>query len=271
MQMRKIVVAVLAMSAGVPLAANAQLFSEGGGTSGLEDFQFSSAYDGVSVTVPGTSIQLQEGLTLDLNTDLPNDYTQVNGTLDNPFPIPDQSVVYTIYRQDYSAVIGNTAQPGWSGSVPPFIKDIVGKFTAENALPNTGTYEYDGSTVWHHTDEGNFHYEIDLATRKGSGYIENLSWNDSGTIKVSGTLNEANIELQGDGGVGVHEGVASDITTDNATLNFLYWGGAGKTTGKYDARLFGPAAEEVAGRVYDIDTSVWQDIEIGFAGKRPTP
>lgn len=229
-----------------------------------------SSYN-AGTTLGGASIQ--NGTVLNLST-LPltgGNYQTHSNTSISP------AVASTIYRQNYSAVIGNTQQPsGTSGTAYPWIKDIVGEFTSYSSLPTTGTYTYNGQTVWHDIKaEGDFTYNINFATKKGSGSISNVYVSDLpllGAAKLQANLNEANIVDLGGGRSGVSNGNVTNITTGNAAKNFALFGSTSALTGKYDLSIFGGngtnKAQEVAGLVKDVTGGGWGNIEIGFAGKR---
>ncbi|MFT3761514.1 MAG: factor H binding family protein [Pseudoxanthomonas sp.] len=158
---------------------------------------------------------------------------------------------YAVYRQPNSAVIGYLDSADGSTGGNYFVKNIVGNVTPLSALPTSGTYTYTGSTLWHHVDsEGTFTYNINFATKQGWGRVEGLKmhWDLLGqtqNLSIEGNLATATIALQSDGTVGVKNGSVTNFTTNNVWGNLQLLG----VSPKYDLAIFGPNAEEVAGRV----------------------
>ncbi|THF62054.1 factor H binding protein domain-containing protein [Pseudothauera rhizosphaerae] len=219
-----------------------------------EDFVFrgSAVYQGA---FDYNGVTYSAGSAFDL-TQLPDGDTRlvkqvtVGGALRN--------AIFRFYKQDYSIVVGNTLQADLNRS---FVKDIVGLNTAESALPTSGSYTYTG-VVFNHNDkytqpgtgatiinDGQFSYTIDLAARTGSGTVSNIRGNRPvyGEFELNGTLHTAAIAVQADGTLGVKNGNVT-LTTDNLDLEDEL-AAAGP---KYDLGIFGPNAEEVAGRIHGL-------------------
>lgn len=167
--------------------------------------------------------------------------------------------VTRFYKQDYSVVVGNTQKAHENRS---FVKDVVGVYTAESVLPSTGSYTYNGE-VFNHIKEhvidgtnqtvsnsGTLTYTVDLAARTGSGSFAGVTGKRGdiyvGEFDLSGTLHTADIEVKG-GVLGAHGGDVTLVTSNSALA--LELAGA---EAKYDMGVFGPNAEEVAGRIYGV-------------------
>lgn len=171
---------------------------------------------------------------------------------------------YGFYRQNYVTVVGYLDS---NATANYFVKDIVGEKTALAALPTSGTYNYSGTNLWHHTtSNGTFDYTLDLATKQGSGSISGVGFSWMGLpVSASGDLDPVTFAYDSsDNTVGFKGGAVSNLTSGNAILDALYVSGIDAT---YDIALFGPGAEEIAGRVILDD----QLGSIGFAGVRTTP
>lgn len=228
---------------------------------GNSDFKFSTnqtsfVFDGSwyngKFKVNGTTYN--PGDTINLTT-LPAGPTQYqDGIIFSP-------KIYKIYRQNYSTVVGNITAGSADRS---FVKDVVGQNTALSALPTSGTYTYTGKSFSHLSD-GDFAYSINLNNKTGSGSFSNLKYAfPQGTAIASGTLNSAALTVT-NGVLGVQGGTAN-VTTNTPSVNTDLAG----FTFNYDLGVFGPNAEEVAGRVYGTGnySGTNYDLGIGVAGKR---
>lgn len=101
--------------------------------------------------------------------------------------------------------------------------DFYGASTPLSQIPLTGKATYRG-IAFDRTDRGNLTYNVDFATRQGSGDIEGISRYGTITLHKNRILrNEAAI-------------VGSASAAKGPSL-------------KYEIAFFGPAAEEIAGRV----------------------
>lgn len=101
--------------------------------------------------------------------------------------------------------------------------DFYGASTPLSQIPLTGKATYRG-IAFDRTDRGNLTYNVDFATRQGSGDIEGISRYGTITLHKNRILrNEATI-------------VGSASAAKGPSL-------------KYEISFFGPAAEEIAGRV----------------------
>lgn len=212
----------------------------------LDDFTLSSAiykgsfnYDNVTYT-PG------DGKAFDL-TELPvDDYTRIVGTYNDGGT--NRNAIYRIYRQQYSAVVGNILQGGADRS---FVQQAVGEFTDNgylNTLATNTKLEYNG-VAFNHIEgtEGTFSYTISNDGTKwvGEGSVAGITGArpTSGSFTIGGALHQAEVKVQADGNLGVFEG-STTLTSNNADVQAALAGV------KYDLGVFGPNAEEVAGRLY---------------------
>ncbi|WP_442838848.1 factor H binding protein domain-containing protein [Acinetobacter baumannii] len=230
---------------------------------GINDFKFSTNQTGFvfdNAWYSGTAYSggktFSPGATLDL-TSLPAGFTkaETGGLIGNK--------IYRVYNQNYSTVVGNITAGSADRS---FIKDVVGQNTALSALPSTGTYTYTGKSFTHMSD-GDFTYTLNLNNQTGSGSFSNLKYAfPAGTTIASGTLNSAALTVN-NGVLGVQGGTAT-VTTTNSTVN----SSLANFNFNYDLGVFGPNAEEVAGRIYGKGTygifGTTYDLGIGVAGKR---
>ena len=173
-----------------------------------------------------------------------------------------------VYKQQYSSVWGfrrdamivnseiTTSRFG--------INRVVGSLTPENAIPNAGTATYSG-VAFGAFGKGDLTYQINFAEKSGEGRISNV-------IDVK---NVADIVLQ----KGQIQGnmIESSAITENPKYTEYFE----PTQGKYIMGIYGPNAEEIAGKVVlkGIPRAMWRsndapeaegkyNAEIGFAGKR---
>lgn len=228
---------------------------------GNSDFKFSTNEAGFVFDnnwykgdVTKNGIHYKPGLGLDLTTLSPGTYQAQDGIIFSP-------KIYKIYRQNYSTVVGNITAGSADRS---FVKDVVGQNTALSTLPTSGTYTYTGKSFSHLSD-GDFAYSINLNNKTGSGSFSNLKYAfPQGTAIASGTLNSAALTVT-NGVLGVQGGTAN-VTTNTPSVNTDLAG----FTFNYDLGVFGPNAEEVAGRVYGTGnySGTNYDLGIGVAGKR---
>lgn len=93
------------------------------------------------------------------------------------------SVVYRVYRQAYSGVVGNLTKGTQNEAEDRihFVKAVVGQGTNFNSLPSSGTYIYEG-VAFSNFPEGDFIYTVNLANKTGSGEF------DLSGLKVPGSI-----------------------------------------------------------------------------------
>ncbi|MGE4324273.1 MAG: hypothetical protein AB7E60_14765 [Sphingobium sp.] len=131
------------------------------------------------------------------------------------------------------------------------------------ALP-LSSYDFNGSTLWHHVvSEGDFTYNISKTGSNwyGEGSFENLhlEWDFGGLIGdvdiyARGTLANTLIDDQtvANGAFGDYLGVASGnatVTSGNFLIDAAIVIATGAVNPKYDLAIFGPGANDVAGRI----------------------
>ncbi len=157
-----------------------------------------------------------------------------------------------VYKRSYSAIVGahvnqRYAQDGSVTEPNEFqIRSIQGTLTPENQLPTTGTIRYQGH-AFAGSDErnGRLDYSINYGGRTGSGQITGLP--DFGNI----TLRTGNLDRHG-----------SNISGGRAESQL-------RGNGNYQLNIFGPNADEIAGRAYGFTTpSGKANREVGFSGSR---
>lgn len=131
------------------------------------------------------------------------------------------------------------------------VLSIQGNPTKLENLPKQGSYSYQGLAFTGKNDTAQFIYNIDFDKRVGSGQIGKSKQYDIIKLKEH------------------------DITALNASSNFHATTGikgdaeyGGKTVGKYEVGLFGPAAEEIAGKA-NLNIG-GNEVDFGFgATKQP--
>ena len=181
-----------------------------------------------------------------------NAFTTLPYVLKNAANQEIESGVLEIYKQSYSAVVGaqlqNRTEPGHS-PVPTrdfYVRSIQGEFTGN--LPTQGIITYKGramtGSVTGSADHSNgLNYQIDYGARRGRGSITGL--NSFGNIDLA----DAPITQNGQGH-NVIRGAATSTTHG---------------TGNYELGIFGPQANEIAGKAH---FSNQPNKEVGFAGGR---
>ncbi|AOA57748.1 factor H binding protein domain-containing protein [Acinetobacter larvae] len=164
----------------------------------------------------------------------------------NGFYRTSDNSIYRIYKQSYSAVIGNITPRNADRS---FIRDVAGEATLASTLPAQASYNYTG-TVFNHIEgtEGQLNYNVNVngSTVKGSGSFTGVTGNRPGVgpFELSGTLHEVNFTASG-GKLNPASGSASLNIKDVASNQTESLSGS-----KYDIGLYGPNAAEVAGAIH---------------------
>ena len=162
-----------------------------------------------------------------------------------------------VYKRSYSAIVGahvrnRYAPDGTQQQAQPNefqIRSIQGTLTQENQLPTTGTVRYQGH-AFAGSDErnGRLDYSINYGGRTGSGQITGLP--DFGNITLrTGNLDRHNSNITG---------VAESQRRGN---------------GNYHLNIFGPNANEIAGKAHNFTTqqnggNLIYNREVGFSGGR---
>jgi len=215
----------------------------------LSEFSFTpGGYQG-TFTYNGVSYNPQDGVSFDLTT-LDNVYNHFTND-DNAAPDGNGRVIYVLYKQQYSAVIGNIVKGDADRS---FVKEVAGVLSDSDALPTSDSYTYTGK-VFNHIPgtEGTITYTIEAngPEWKGSGSVEGITGKrpptvGGGEFTIHGTLEKATIVA--DGKVSVSGVDASLKLTDVATGEIESLAGV-----QYDLGVYGSNAEEIAGRIYGGD------------------
>ena len=173
-----------------------------------------------------------------------------------------------VYKQQYSAVWGFRRDAlisnGETTTSRFSIDKVVGNLTPADAIPTTGIATYSG-IAFGTFGKGDLNYQINFAEKSGEGRISN----------VTDVKNVADIVLQ----KGQIQGniIESSAVTENPKYKEYFE----PTSGKYIMGIYGPNAEEIAGKVVlkEIPRSMWRssdapeaegkyNAEIGFAGKQ---
>lgn len=163
-----------------------------------------------------------------------------------------ESGVLEVYKQAYSAVVGaqlhDRTEPGHPATPTRdfYVRSIQGEFTSN--LPTQGIITYKGramtGSVTGSADHSNgLNYQIDYGIRRGHGSITGL--NGFGNIDLA----EAPI-TQNPHGHNVINGTARSATHG---------------AGNYELGIFGPQANEIAGKAHFNNQP---NKEVGFAGGR---
>ena len=159
-----------------------------------------------------------------------------------------ESGVLEVYKQAYSAVVGaqlhNRTEPGHPATPTSdfYVRSIQGEFT--RTLPTQGIINYKGRAMAGSDNKSNgLNYQIDYGARRGHGSITGL--NGFGNIDLA----DAPI-TQNPNGHNVINGTARSATHG---------------AGNYELGIFGPQANEIAGRAHFNNQP---NKEVGFAGGR---
>ncbi|OOF87068.1 factor H binding protein domain-containing protein [Rodentibacter ratti] len=139
----------------------------------------------------------------------------------------------TIYKQNYSIVYGREMK-FYSSNLAPFGNYRIERFVdgeKTTTLPSEGNATYRGKAFTSTTHEGDLTYNVNFATRTGSGKLSNFNEIDDINLD-EGRIGRAN---QGNGqGFGIESSASM----------------ADGTKGEYELAFYGPNAEEIAGKAY---------------------
>ena len=177
-----------------------------------------------------------------------NAFTALPYVLKNAANQEIENGVLEIYKQSYSAVVGaqlhNRIAPGHP-AVPTrdfYVRSIQGEFTSN--LPTQGIINYKGRAIAGSAERSNgLNYQIDYGARRGRGSITGLT--GFGNIDLA----DSPIAQNGQGH-NVIRGAATSATHG---------------AGNYELGIFGPQANEIAGKAH---FSNQPNKEVGFAGGR---
>lgn len=206
----------------------------------------------LDLTANGKTQTLKKGGKLDtgfLKTDKVSFYDyalKVNGQV-----ITLEAGDFQVYKQNYSTVAARYAKQkadkaGKLQNLDTYtftVGEVQGDETAYRNLPKQGSYQYSGIAFNGDDNSGRLKYTVDFDKKQGNG-------------KISGMAPHNNVDLL-DAGITNNNGKA--IISGKTSLD-------GVENGRYDLKLFGPQAEEIAGKAQiKVDDSTK---EIGLAGKK---
>ena len=177
-----------------------------------------------------------------------NAFTALPYVLKNAANQEIENGVLEVYKQSYSAVVGaqlhNRIEPGHQATPTRdfYVRSIQGEFTSN--LPTQGIINYKGRAMAGSDNKSNgLNYQIDYGARRGHGSITGL--NGFGNIDLA----DAPI-TQNPHGHNVINGAANSATHG---------------AGNYELGIFGPQANEIAGKAHFNNQP---NKEVGFAGGR---
>lgn len=200
-------------------------------------------------------------------SDLKNGLSNLAITVDYGLPADNQSLEKAkgnlfIYQQPYSVVIGSVFTEDSGAFADPdsfgthYVDDVQGLKTASAAIDTLNAegavFTYTGN-AFNGQGQGDLVYQVNFATREGSGTITGLA--ETGTIDLL-PASIANLNNDLVKGMGI-AGKAQFATAPGADIN-------------YELGFFGPKAEEIAGRISfanDADNTT-RISEVGFGATR---
>lgn len=206
----------------------------------------------LDLTANGKTQTLKKGGKLDtgfLKTDKVSFYDyalKVNGQV-----ITLETGDFQVYKQNYSTVAARYAKqkPDDAGKLQNLdtyaftVGEVQGDETAYRNLPKQGSYQYSGIAFNGDDNSGRLKYTVDFDKKQGHGKISSMAPDNNVDLLVAGIANVDN------------KATISGKTSLNNIEN-----------GHYDLKLFGPQAEEIAGKAQiKVGNSTK---EIGLAGKK---
>lgn len=199
-----------------------------------------------------------------------NTYLQADGSTGG-------SVVYRIYRQTYSGVVGNLTK-GTNNEAEDrihFVKAVVGQEATLASLESLplDQYTYNG-VAFSNFPEGNFSYTVNLTSGTGSGSFDlsglkvpgsiasqynpqlgtNYQTGTNYTLQVAGTLNSGTITADSNGIANVTGTVTAGAAPgeDQNLYQVVTLDSSYTVDPNYYLTFFGPNAEEVAGAILGL-------------------
>lgn len=206
----------------------------------------------LDLTANGKTQTLKKGGKLDtgfLKTDKVSFYDyalKVNGQV-----ITLETGDFQVYKQNYSTVAARYAKQksddaGKLQNLDTYtftVGEVQGDETAYRNLPKQDSYQYSGIAFNGDDNSGRLKYTVDFDKKQGHG-------------KISGMAPHNNVDLLA---AGIANNNGNAIISGKTSLN-------GVENGRYDLKLFGPQAEEIAGKAQiKVGDSTK---EIGLAGKK---
>lgn len=200
----------------------------------------------LELTANGKTQTLQKGGKLDtgfLKTDKVSSYDYAQKKIEvNGQVITLETGDFQVYKQNYSTVAARYAKQK-ANTYTFTVGEVQGDETAYHNLPKQGSYQYSGIAFNGDDHSGRLKYTVDFDKKQGHG-------------KISSMAPDNNVDLL-DAGITNNNGKA--IISGKTSLN-------GVENGRYDLKLFGPQAEEIAGKAQiKVGDSTK---EIGLAGKK---
>lgn len=158
---------------------------------------------------------------------------------------------FQVYKQNYSTVAARYAKQkandaGKLQNLDTYtftVGEVQGDETAYHNLPKQGSYQYSGIAFNGDDHSGRLKYTVDFDKKQGYGKISSMASHNNVDLLAAGIVNVDN------------KATISGKTSLNNIEN-----------GHYDLKLFGPQAEEIAGKAQiKVGDSTK---EIGLAGKK---
>ncbi|VTX82619.1 Uncharacterised protein [Neisseria subflava] len=209
----------------------------------------------LDLTANGKTQTLQRGDKLDigfLKTDKVSSYDYAQKKIEvNGQVITLETGDFQVYKQNYSTVAARYAKQkadkaGKLQNLDTYtftVGEVQGDETAYHNLPKQGSYQYSGTAFNGDDHSGRLKYTVDFDKKQGHG-------------KISSMASHNNVDLL-DAVIANNNGKAA--ISGKTSLN-------GVENGRYDLKLFGPQAEEIAGKAQiKVGDSTK---EIGLAGKK---
>ena len=202
----------------------------------------------------GKTQTLQKGGKLDtgfLKTDKVSSYDYAQKIKVNGQVITLETGDFQVYKQNYSTVAARYAKQkaddaGKLQNLDTYtftVGEVQGDETAYRNLPKQGSYQYSGIAFNGDDRSGRLKYTVDFDQKQGYGKISSMASHNNVDLLAAGIAN--------------NNGKAA--ISGKTSLN-------GIENGRYDLKLFGPQAEEIAGKAQiKVGDSTK---EIGLAGKK---
>nr|WP_283118989.1 factor H-binding protein [Neisseria sp. HMSC069H12] len=208
----------------------------------------------LELTANGKTQTLKKGGKLDtgfLKTDKVSSYDYAQKIKVKGQVITLETGDFQVYKQNYSTVAARYAKQkaddaGKLQNLDTYtftVGEVQGDETAYHNLPKQGSYQYSGIAFNGDDRSGRLKYTVDFDKKQGYGKISSMASHNNVDLLAAGIAN--------------NNGKAA--ISGKTSLN-------GVENGRYDLKLFGPQAEEIAGKAQiKVGDSTK---EIGLAGKK---
>jgi len=208
----------------------------------------------LELTANGKTQTLQKGDKLDtgfLKTDKVSSYDYAQKIKVNGQVITLETGDFQVYKQNYSTVAARYAKQkadneGKLQNLDTYtftVGEVQGDETAYRNLPKQGSYQYSGIAFNGDDRSGRLKYTVDFDKKQGYGKISSMASHNNADLLAAVIAN--------------NNGKAA--ISGKTSLN-------GVENGRYDLKLLGPQAEEIAGKAQiKVGDSTK---EIGLAGKK---